>query len=258
MELSIEVYFAVNALMAAAVFTLSARRTGRVRAGAILAAALLSGAGAAAVQAGLMPPRFAPAAALLCALLALGKRPFGLWLRGMGACLLWTCAFAGGTLLLQSRLPVRSMWRGALCALPLFAAGLLYARGGRDEGGAHVRLRIATPMGAAEVTALIDTGNRLCEPFSGLPVVIVSGDCLGGILDPVCLDEEAALPPGFRLVRYQALGGGGRMRCFRPESLCWLKRNRWVEAPDMWVAVYSGKIPGAPDALAPPAVQGNP
>ena len=149
------------------------------------------------------------------------------------------------------------MWRGVLYGFPVLAVGLMYTRSGRTSPPETIRLRIATRMGAAEVTALVDTGNRLREPISGLPVVIVSGECLGGILDPVCLDEDALLPPGFRLVCYRALNGGGSMRCFRPESLSWRKGNRWVEAPELWVAVYSGRIPGAPDALAPPVVQGG-
>lgn len=257
MEVSVEGYFAVNALMSAAVFTLASRQAGRVRRGAVAMASVLSGAGAAAVQAGALPARFAPALMLLCALLALGRRSPGAWLRGLAACALWTCAFAGAALLMRGEAPLHSMGRVPLYALPVLLAGLCLTRGGRARLPERVRLRIATRMGEAEVTALVDTGNVLREPISGLPVVIVARERLNGILDPVCLDEDELLPPGFRLVRYEALGGGGLMRCFRPLSLKRLEKKRWIDAPEMWVAVYPGKMPGMPDALAPPAVAGR-
>ena len=55
--------------------------------------------------------------------------------------------------------------------------------GRRAEGRMRgtVFLRITTRMGSAEVEALIDTGNRLREPLSGLPVIIVGKRNLRGV-----------------------------------------------------------------------------
>ena len=153
-------------------------------------------------------------------------------------------------------LKLRAPWSALGAALIVLLAACLLPRG---EGASadETPMRIITRMGTAEVTAMIDTGNRLREPFSDLPVLIVSGRCLTKIIDAVCMDEREILPPGFRVVRYRALGGGGHMRCFRPERICALRGREWLDVPDMWVAIYPGGIPGGVDALAPPAVCGG-
>ena len=115
------------------------------------------------------------------------------------------------------------------------------------------RLRIATRMGYAEVEALIDTGNRLHEPLSGLPVLIIGKRSLKGLLDDSCLERTGGrLAPGFRIVRYGALGGSGEMDCFRPESVCIWRNGEWKETGDLWIAIYPGEIPSGVEALAPP------
>jgi len=256
MELSIEGYFAVNFLISAALFTLTARGEGRVRAGAVLLSSLAAAGGATAAQAGRLPRALVPPAVLATVLASQRGQPPRARLKSVGRCALWAGLFAGGMLFLQARVSLRAPGRAVLFALLLFAACLpLAGRRASGEGSGRVRLRIATSMGSTEISAMIDTGNCLREPFSGLPVLVVSAGCLRPVLDPLCLDEARPLPPGFRLVFYRALGGGGRMRCFRPESVSRLCRGRWIEAPDMWVAVYAGRIPGAPDALAPPVLR---
>ena len=41
------------------------------------------------------------------------------------------------------------------------------------------------------------------------------------------------------------------MICFLPDSVRALKGGKWREAPDVWVALYPGKLPGGVRALAP-------
>ena len=117
-----------------------------------------------------------------------------------------------------------------------------------------VLLKIATRMGAAEIEAFIDTGNRLHEPLSGLPIIIVAERWLRGVLDESCFSRSGGrLPPGFRIVRYGALGASGEMICFRPESVCVCEGREWVRGPDVWVAIYPDEMPGTVEALAPPS-----
>ena len=104
--------------------------------------------------------------------------------------------------------------------------------------------------------ALIDTGNRLHEPISGLPVLIVEERAVKKMLPP-SLDParpDKHLPPRFRLVAYGALGGSGKMACFRPDELLVCYGEGWLRAPDVWVAVYPGKMPGGAQALAPAVI----
>lgn len=93
--------------------------------------------------------------------------------------------------------------------------------------------------------ALIDTGNRLHEPISGLPVLVAESSLLQDFL------HSLQIP--FRHVSFGGLGGNGVVRCFRPDTVLIRRGDRLVRAPDVWVAVYPGKFPGTSRALAPPA-----
>lgn len=97
--------------------------------------------------------------------------------------------------------------------------------------------------------ALIDTGNRLREHRSGLPVLIVEARAIPHLarlahgLDP---SERRSLP-------YGVLGGAGELECFLPDrARLRTASGREVDAPPCWVAVYPGRIPGRTRALAPP------
>ena len=90
--------------------------------------------------------------------------------------------------------------------------------------------------------ALIDTGNRLREPVSGLPVLIAEAPLIQAILP-----QE-----GCRTLRFGAVGGEGRMTCFRPDALWIGSGHSRRRGPDIWVAVAPGPLPGLCQALAPP------
>lgn len=94
--------------------------------------------------------------------------------------------------------------------------------------------------------ALIDTGNRLREPVSGLPVLIAEASLLHGVIS----EDDAS---SGREIAFGGLGGTGKIRCFRPDSVLIRRGNALVQAPAVWVAVYPGKIPGNTRALAPPS-----
>ena len=94
----------------------------------------------------------------------------------------------------------------------------------------------------ARFPALIDTGNRLREPLSGLPVLIAEARVLRDILPP----------GGYRTLSFGGLGGVGRMACFRPDAV-WIGRGAARRrGPDIWVAVSPAPLPGLCQALAPP------
>lgn len=101
----------------------------------------------------------------------------------------------------------------------------------------------------ADFPALIDTGNRLREHRTGLPVLIVEAAAMPRLAQHVqALDADE-----LRFLPYGALGGAGELTCFRPDRVLFRSSSgAAVEAPPCWVAVYPGRIPGRVRALAPP------
>lgn len=249
---SIEAFIGINWLMNVTALAISARSAGHIGWKRLLLASLL-GTAYAAVGYGFLPLINGPVGQSVClaviSLILFGGRRRGRVRRFVR--LLAGTVFASGVMQLLAR------WT-PLHGYALFFAGwtivLLIERllGGTECGDGQVRLRIGTRMGTTEVDALIDTGNRLREPLSGLPVVVVESRKLTGLLDPSCLGAPGRrLPPGFRLVRYSALGGQGEMLCFRPESVCIVGDKADLDAPDVWVAVYPNRLPSPVDAIAP-------
>ena len=256
--MSIEWYFIASFLTDLGILAAAAVRARGVRAKRVFMGAFAGALGAALLV--WMERAAAGWAPMLCLSLSLcvmlGGRKARVWMRTAAWTAAATLMTAGLTLSATLWLKLSAPWAAVGAACVTFIVACLAPRGGSEEA-AETPVRITTRMGTAEVTAMIDTGNRLREPFSDLPVLIVSGRCLTTVIDAVCMDEREILPPGFRVVRYRVLGGGGYMRCFRPERISALKGREWIDAPDMWVAIYPGSIPGGLDALAPPSVCGG-
>ncbi len=120
----------------------------------------------------------------------------------------------------------------------------------------EMMLRLIRGGRRVELNAMVDTGNRLQEPISGQPVVIAAEYKIRPVLPEnfAAADAAGRLPPGFRLVGYKSLSGSGKMVCFRPDELLVSSGDGWLSAPDVWVAVYPGKLPGNVCALAPPVL----
>ena len=125
---------------------------------------------------------------------------------------------------------------GTLLIAMIFAPRPLFA------GPCQVSLCLAVGDKTARFPALIDTGNRLREPLSGLPVLIAEAALLRDVLPE----------GGYRTLAFGGVGGEGRMACFRPGAV-WIERGgRRRRAPEVWIAVSPGPLPGLCQALAPP------
>jgi len=117
---------------------------------------------------------------------------------------------------------------------------------------------IEAPWGEAAIKGIIDTGNRLREPLSGLPVMVVSANALDGLpegFDP--LSPAEALPGEFRLTAYGGLGGNGCLGCFMPDRLRIEFGGQVFPAYGIWAAIYPGTLPGGHGALIPPEALGG-
>lgn len=95
-------------------------------------------------------------------------------------------------------------------------------------------------------TALIDTGNRLKEHLSGLPVFIVEEATLGRTIEDIHPDSCISIP-------YGVLGSSGEILCFRPDKLSIMRDDgSSTAAPECLVGIFPSRIPGSTHALAPP------
>lgn len=254
--LSAEGFILKNLLMNIIVMSVSARCIGHIRWHRVTAAAVTGTAYAFAAYSWCGGTWMRSLWAQILCMVLLAVILFGHRFRGYAVLvLIGSLIFSGGIM------TVLSLWlKGGMLMLTgwICIAALVFIgdRVKADEQNvqSHVAVRIGTRMGSVTLQTLVDTGNRLTEPLSGLPVLIAEAEALERIVDSSCLySASRRLPPGFRLVRYGVLGGEGEMRCFRPESVCIYTSGRWCEAPDVWIAVYHGELPKDIEALAPPS-----
>ena len=260
MAVSVEAYWLVNFAMDLLATAIIARSLGRVRWKRVALAAAVGASWAALAQLGAL--RFLsslPALAALSLLMAAIAIPPDSLRSALvsGAALLGGGVFLGGVQLAALRL-FRGAGAAAFFAGALLGAGALLAATALRKKRLvtwEVQVFLSAGGGEARFRALVDTGNRLREPFSGLPVLICERGVLADVL-PAGYDAlpPGGAPPGFRQVGYGALGGSGRLNCFRPELCLVDYGNGYLKSPDLWVAVYPGKMPGGVRALAPPVV----
>lgn len=113
----------------------------------------------------------------------------------------------------------------------------------------NIEIQIEKNGVVVSIPALIDTGNRLKEHASSLPVLIVQKSAV-----PELADEMDRLDPSeIRSLPYGVLGGAGEIKCFRPDQVTILLPNSVPrQAPACYLAVFPGRIPGRTCALAPP------
>lgn len=223
--------FAVNALTDYLLCLLTGRICGLVlRRWRYLAAALLGAAYAVAAvlpRLGLLasgPGKLACAALMSALAFCREAKPLrcGAVFLGVSAAFggaVWALSLAGGRSALDLRVLALSF---ALC----YALATLVFR--NQAAVAELpRREILLRLDGREsrFMALRDTGNRLCDPLTGAPVLLVSPHALASLfpgtdlrLDALSLVQSA--PPGrFRLVPFQAVGGGGLLPVFRPDSM---------------------------------------
>lgn len=262
--MSIEAFLLINLTMNLTVFAISARLTGHIRWRRVLVAAALGSLYAAAAFSFQEFDWLSGIPAQMISLIALTWILFGdrcaRYRRMGGLMIMLSVLVAGGVMAFLEKWIQSGGFLLILTGWPVIAAAVGMMDLWKSESQEQIdriQLRIDTQMGSREVCALVDTGNRLHEPLSGLPVMVIGSRSLRGILDPSCLNKPSGrLPPGFRMIHYGALGGDGSMHCFRPKSVCYRQGKQWIEAPDMWIAIYPDQLPSSIEAVAPPVFAG--
>ena len=141
-----------------------------------------------------------------------------------------------GTRLMQGGVLVAQVSRRVLFASALLAYGLScfvfrnQAKSNRPRGE-HVSICCGGKQ--AQIFLLVDSGNTLCDPMTGKPVLLLTRDAAIRILPeqqrfvPRELKQDNAAElvqqaqrsglTGWRLVSFHSVGGGGLLPCFHPD-----------------------------------------
>lgn len=110
-------------------------------------------------------------------------------------------------------------WLMIFIASAIAGTGLLLWREVRQKGAWQMELLIGLPAGDANVLALVDSGNRLVDPLSRDPVIIVEQEALAHLLPGDWKEglgsNESTLAP--RYIPYASMGNpNGLLIGFRP------------------------------------------
>ena len=125
-----------------------------------------------------------------------------------------------------------------------------FSRAGRLVG---TKCRVTVKLGgkSCSLGALIDTGNSLYEPFSGIPVIVCSLQAVRAVLPPELADaiqtgdwEKAALQEGvrIRLIPFSAMGGRGTLPGLRVDELIVRQNGGLFKAELCYMAVSAQSI----------------
>jgi stage II sporulation protein GA (sporulation sigma-E factor processing peptidase) len=197
-------------------------------------------------------------AVLSCAMALLSWRPRGWlpYLRGWAAMVGVTVVGGGAALaasvLMDSARPLGGailLSKNALLLTILGAAAmaLLSSRAlqRRGRGGSHYTVRAWCGGRLLRLDALLDTGNMLCEPVSGLPVMIIDVD-MGKKLIGNMSDRTIEIP-------FKTVGGLSSMKAVLADRTEVRSQGRWRDAGAMYVAASTNWLSGGVEALLPPA-----
>lgn len=99
--------------------------------------------------------------------------------------------------------------------------------GKRSFGKTICEVKIFGENSASVFTALIDTGNSLAEPFSGLPVIVVKSENIKNICPEEILsaekmsslDKTVFLNSKFRMIPFKTISGEGLLPSFKPKCV---------------------------------------
>lgn len=96
------------------------------------------------------------------------------------------------------------------------------------------------------LTALIDTGNSLCETFSGYPVILGEFESLEKIVPETVRDfldgGDVSSTSEMRLVMHQTVSGTGVLPVFRPDMLEVKSVSHSIKTNEVYIAVTKNNL----------------
>ena len=112
----------------------------------------------------------------------------------------------------------------------------------RSSEEINVRLKISFNGKVVSANGIIDTGNTLCDSFTGEPVSVISQSfalsmlpaaCVAAATDPV----GGNIPEGMHLVVSDTVGSNALMCAFKAESMTLISSDKQVNVKDVTLAV---------------------
>ena len=142
------------------------------------------------------------------------------------ASLLLSLAMAGFVRLMHSlSLPASLALLAACCLTPLLSGGVP-----RPAPVCCATVELMHQGHTVTLTALVDTGNLLRDPLTGLPVIVVSRRAARKLTP---LPVPGQLLPGMRLISVRTAAGSALMAIFRPQRVRVLSGQTWREVRAM-------------------------
>lgn len=122
--------------------------------------------------------------------------------------------------------------------------------GQRQPSSIFCKVTVYQKGQCARITAKIDTGNSLKEPFSGYPVIVAEYQCVEPVIPEgirsylfaVAGEKRAEPPTGLRLVPFQVVGGQGVLPSFRPEKMVIETKKESITVTEAYLAVSVKKL----------------
>lgn len=140
------------------------------------------------------------------------------------------------------------------CAVSYMAASFLSALMSQGKSKENFcRATICCEGGCCAVTALIDSGSSLCEPFSNCPVMVCEQRAVEAVTPKAVKSfvrygtaQEDFGQNGLRLVSYRTIDSEGLLPAFLPrEMYLSFEGGKTVKANDCYIAVLPGAIGGS-------------
>lgn len=123
------------------------------------------------------------------------------------------------------------------CGAGYIAASVFSIVMGSMAGRQFCDISVLNNGGCAVFSALIDTGNSLREPFSGLPVIVCDKRALKGVLP----DMQGM---GIRLIPYKTVGESGVLPAFLPDKVILKRENGETITTRCYIAVSKQDFDG--------------
>ncbi len=257
MRVSIEGFFALNACINAAVLLIALRWGGTRRPRAwrvVLAAALGAGYAIAAYVPGLSFARSLPVSVAVCAGMLWAAASWPTYRHFLRALVLTHAAtyLTGGVIyaLSQALGGMPPVWIAGALGAWLIGWYLFRVRR-RVQAALRADVQVSLDTASAQIDGLIDSGNLLIEPISGLPVIVATRRAVAPLLPVGCDPTDlTTLPEGFRLVCMATASGNQLLMCFQPTMVRVRVARDW-QPVDAIVAISLHALPEGDVALVP-------
>ena len=99
-------------------------------------------------------------------------------------------------------------------------------------------IRIKYDDETIEGNALFDSGNTLCDCFSGKPVIIANKTFLNKITNRKPVENLK----NFRMIPFGTINGNGVMPAFSPDSVSIYAYGKWIDTEDVYIGITENKI----------------